>query len=130
MTTSPNKLPKTLAACADRLFKLKAEKAAAQAKVEAIDEERKALEAHLIASLPKSDATGVAGKLARVTVVSKLVPQAADWPKIHAHIKRTGSFDLLQRRLNDAAVRERWEAGNKLPGVDAFEKLTISLNKV
>ncbi len=130
MSTSPIKLPRTLAACADRIYALKALKAAAQAKVDAIDEERKALEAHLIANLPKSDALGVSGKHARVTIVSKPVPQAEDWLKIQAYIKKNGAFDLLQRRLNDAAVRERWEAGKTIPGIVAFEKTTLSINKV
>ena len=59
--------PKTIGACADRLYELKELKSEAQKVVDKIEEERKALERHVIETLPKSAALGVAGKVARVT---------------------------------------------------------------
>ena len=63
-------LPKTLAACADRLYKLKTEKAAAQAKVDALDTERKALEDHLIRNLPKGDVAALAKTIAAFSTLA------------------------------------------------------------
>lgn len=130
MPTSAIKLPRTPAAMADRLYKLKDLKREAQAKVDAIDEERKAIEAHLINVLPKDDASGIQGKLARVSLIIKDVPQVEDWDKLRKHIVKTGSWDLLQKRVSSQAVELRWEDDKQVPGVTAYPKVTISLNKV
>ena len=73
-TAAPVKFPKTLGACADRVYELRAKRLAAQKDVDAIEAEEKALKEHIINTLPKSETTGVAGKVARVTVVTKQVP--------------------------------------------------------
>lgn len=124
------KFPKTLGGCADRLYQLKELQAQAQRKVDEIDAERKALKEHVINTLPKSEATGVAGKLARVRVLPKEVPQVKDWPAFYAYAKRVNRLDLMQRRLNEKAVTELLEAGKKVAGVEVFTYVDISLTKV
>lgn len=124
------KFPKALGACADRLFTLREQRLEAQKAVDLLAAEESAIKQHIINTLPKSEASGVAGKLARVTVVTKQIPQVKDWDKLYAHVKKTGQFELLQRRLTDAAIKERWENGKKVPGVEAFNAVTVSVNKV
>jgi hypothetical protein len=63
-------------------------------------------------------------------VVTKTIPRVADWDKLYAFVKKTGSFDLLQRRLTDSAIQERWEAGKSVPGVETFNAVSVSINKV
>lgn len=124
------KFPPKMGACADRLFQLREKRLEEQKKVDAIEAEEKALKEHIIQTLPKSDASGVAGKIARVTVITKQVPQVKDWDVFYKHIKKTGEFELLQRRLTDTAIRERWDEGKKVPGVESFNALTVSINKI
>jgi hypothetical protein len=124
------KMPKTLALCADELYKTREARLVAQKAVEALESKESALKEHLINNLPKSDASGVAGKLARVTIVTKVIPQVKDWDKFYKFIKKTGSFDLMQRRLTDTAVQERWDNGKEVPGVEPFNVVKVSLNKV
>lgn len=124
------KFPKTMGACADRLYQVRELRLAEQKKVDEIEAEEKALKEHIIQNLPKSDASGVAGKIARVSVVTKIIPQVEDWDKFYAHIKKKGEFDLLQRRVSDTAVKERWDSGKQVPGVKTFNALTVSINKV
>lgn len=124
------KFPKTLGACADKLFELRNKRLAGQTLVDEVEAEEKALKVHIIDNLPKSEASGVAGKLARVTVVSREIPQVKDWDKFYKYVKKTGYFDLLQRRLTDAAIKERWECGEEVPGVEHFKVTSVSINKV
>ena len=124
------KFPKTIGACADKLYIIRQERLVQQKIVDALEEEEKALKEHIIATLPKSEAMGVAGKLARVTVVTKVVAQVKDWDAFYKYVLKTKSFDLLQRRLNDTAVKERWENKKTVAGVEPFQAVTISLNKV
>lgn len=124
------KLPKTLAACADLLYSTREQRLALKSQADELEEQEKLIKAHLIAQLPKSDASGVSGSLCRVTVVTKPVPQVADRVALQAYIKKTGSWDLLQGRLSDAAVKARWEAGKAVPGVEAFNTVSVSINKI
>jgi hypothetical protein len=124
------KLPKTLGACADQLYKTREARYELQKQVKELEALESALKAHIIETLPKSDASGVAGKLARVTVVEKITPQAADWEAVHGYIQKHNAFELLQRRLNVAAVEERLEAGEQVPGIEMFHSKTVSINKV
>jgi hypothetical protein len=129
-TEVKHKFPKTLGACADKLFELRNKRLAEQKKVDEIAAEETALKNHIIENLPKSEASGVAGKLARVTVVTKQVPQVKDWDAFYKYVKKTSSFDLMQKRLTDAAIKERWEAGKEVPGVEHFNAVSVSINKV
>ncbi len=124
------KFPKTMGACADRLYLLKTKRAEAQRVADELKAEESALKEHVIETLPKSEASGVAGKVARVTVINKEVPQVSNWDLLYKHIKKTGQFELLGRRLSATAINERWEAGKEVPGVGHFKATTISLNKI
>lgn len=124
------KFPKAMGACADHLYNLRQKRLEMQKEVDKLTAEESALKEHIINTLPKSEASGVAGKVARVSVVTKQIPQVKDWDAFYKHVKKTGQFDLLQRRLTDAAVKERWENGKEIPGVEHFNAVTVSLNKL
>lgn len=124
------KFPKAMGACADKLYELREKRRELKRQADALEEEEKALKAHIIDNLPKSEASGVSGKVARVSVVKKTVPRVEDWDKVYAFVKKNNRFDLLQRRLNDGAVAEMWEAKKQVPGVGTFEAVSVSLNKV
>jgi hypothetical protein len=62
--------------------------------------------------------------------MSKLVePVATDWPQVWAHIRSTNHFDLLHKRLANVAIKERWEAGEDIPGVGRAEVYKLSVSK-
>lgn len=137
------KEPKSLAAGADLLWQLQQKRSDAQKVADAIEAQEKAVKNWLIDNLPKSDASGVAGKLCRVTAVRKEVPRVEDWSKVYAGIvsdyqrhakkkdgQQDGAFSLLQRRLGEGAVKEMWEAGLAIDGVGKFTAVTLSVNKV
>lgn len=123
------KVPATLGECADRLFKIKGEKAKLRAEVDRLEEEEKVLNAHVIKTLPMSKAEGVTGRFGRITIVHKEVPTAEAWPKIYAYILKTKDFSIMQRRLLDSAIFERWENKQKVPGVKAFGVKKVSVTK-
>lgn len=124
------KFPKAVGACADKLYQLREERLKQQKIVDDIEAEEKALKAHIINTLPKSEASGVSGKIAKVKVETDDIPQTEDWDKVWQYIKKNNAFDLLQRRLNNAAVEERWEAGKKIPGIKTFKVVKVSCTKV
>jgi len=52
-------------------------------------------------------------------------PKANDWPLIYDYIARESAFELLHKRLSSTAIKERWENGIIIPGVEA-----VSFNKL
>lgn len=124
------KVPKTLGACADLLYTTRERRLKLQKEAAELEAQEKTIKDHIINTLPKSEASGVAGKLARVTVTTKEVPSVKDWDKLYKYIKKTGEFDLFQRRLVNDAVQERWEAGKEIPGVERFTAVSVSINKL
>lgn len=125
------RIPKSMGACADLLFDLREKRLAAQKVADDIKADETKVREHIIATLPKGD-TGASGKHHHVSVYTDPVPRIEDADRLFAHIKKTGEFDLLQRRLNDAAVKERWaDPKNKkgVPGVVPFNVVKVSLTK-
>jgi hypothetical protein len=125
------KIPKSLGACADLLYDLREKRLAAQKVVDAFATDETALKEHINENLPKGD-TGASGKHHHISVYTDPVPRIEDPDALYAHIKKTGDFDLLQRRLNNAAVKERWDdPKNKkgVPGVGTFNVVKVSLTK-
>lgn len=137
MATKPVtfKVPKTLAACADLLYTTQQKRFALNKEVETLASQEYALREHLIQNLPKSDATGVAGSVARASISVKEIVQVSNWDGIHAYILKNGKkdpgvFSLFQRRIGDKAAKELLESGVKIPGVEMMDVKTVSLNKV
>jgi len=126
-------IPKSIAAAADLYFQTREARLTLQRQADATQEFENELKEHLIAAIPKSDATGIAGKLCRVSVVTKPKPIVEDWEAFYAHVAKNrtkGSFALMNRAVNAKAIQEIWDAGKKVPGVGTFNAVTLSVNKI
>lgn len=136
------KLPKSLGACADLYHDRREERLAANKDVEAMKAEETAIANHIIDNLDKSS-SGAIGKRYKAVVVTQDIYQVEDWEKFYAHIKKTGEFDLLNRAVNQAAVKARVEAQTRPsgkrgenwkpklpPGMVRFPATKLSVTKV
>jgi hypothetical protein len=119
-----------LAEAADKLYTIREHRLALQRQVDELQKEETALREDLIANISKSDALGVSGKLVRVTVVTKPKPSLKSWDDLIAYCRRRGAWDLIQHRISDDAVKQRWADGKEVPGVESFNVVTLSMNKV
>lgn len=124
------KIPKRIGDVADLLYRTRAARLAKKKEMEDLQAQETALKNHLIDTLPKSEASGVAGKAARVQILMKQRVGVEDWDKFYAYIKKTGSFELLQRRPSEAAIKERWEGKKTVPGVAAEAYVDVSVTKI
>lgn len=88
------------------------------------------LEKWFIQTLPDSEATGIAGQVARVQIKHKERPSVVNWDKVYDHIRKSKEFELLNRAVNAKAVKERWEAGKQVPGIEKFAYKDVSVTKV
>jgi len=124
------RLPKTIGGTIDAMFKNRQTQQEIGKQLSAAKEDYKALENHAFENFAKDNLEGGRGKLAQASISRKVVPQVEDWDTLYKYISRTKSFDLLQKRLSTMAVNQRWDDKKKVPGVDSFTKISISLTKV
>jgi len=122
-------LPESVGLSADLYADVRALRLAMQKEVDAVAEREKEIKAHIIDNLSKSEDTGAAGHRFRAQIKKKEVPKADDWDAIKAFIVKHDRFDLLQRRLNNKAIAEMWEAGQTVDGVGTFSSLDVSITK-
>jgi seryl-tRNA synthetase len=132
MTTEKKiRLPRAMGKCADKLYEVRQKRLALQKEVDALKAEETAIKNHIINKLPKSQASGIAGSLARATVITKEQPQVKDQEAFRKYMNRTKRFDLANNLQPSApAIRDMWEEGKDIPGVEKFNVVTVSLNKV
>lgn len=143
LKTKALKLPKSLGACADLYHDTREKRLAEDKKVKEIKADETAIANHIIDNLEKSNEGGAVGKRYKAIVKTDDAYTVEDWDKFYAYIKKTGEFDLLNRALNQAAVKERvamqdrpsgkkgenWKP--KLPpGVGRFSIVKLSVTKV
>lgn len=121
--------PKTLGACIDALYTLREERRVIEAKAKLVHEKEAELEKHLLDTFSKTDLDGAKGKKATAGVSRNTVPSVKDWDKLYAYVKKTGAWDMLQRRVSATAYRERLDAKKVVPGVEPFEVIKLSLQK-
>lgn len=126
----PSWIPKSMAACADMMYDLDREFDRQKAVLDKIGERCTQMEDHIIMTLPASDATGIQGKKLRVSIGKRinavLKEGASGWNVLTAYVKKTGQFDLLNKSINQAAIKERWENKKVVPGVTTFTKKTLN----
>jgi hypothetical protein len=113
---------------ATKLFALKARAAGERAKVKATNEEIDRLEAELLGQLtafpePERRIRCASGDIAAVW---KSRATLEDNAAFRDFVLRTKALDLFENRVSQAAVRERWEAGDKVPGVARQDYLDLS----
>jgi hypothetical protein len=123
------KLPATLAGCADMLYLKRAERLEKQKEVDEIAKHEGMLRDYIIDHLPKSQATGITGKVANARIELKKVPQIKDKIALQKYIMKNDRFDLLQNRISETAVLEMWADNKTVPGVEAFNVVKVSCTK-
>lgn len=117
-----------LAALADDYNTMRQERLALQHKVDKMKEVENKFRTQLLDQLTPT-LTSVGGETCVITRVEKNEPVADDWSLIQQHVVTTGEFDLLYRRINPKAVRERWDQGLKVPGIITFPAITLSIRR-
>ncbi len=116
------------AALVDQYIAKRTERLLADKVAKKLAEEESVLKKALIDICLKAGAKALGGTKGVVNYERDNKPTVVDWDKLYEYITEHGAFELLQRRLGETAVTERWEDGVTVPGVSTFpvDKLTIS----
>jgi hypothetical protein len=117
-----------LAELADEYFLLRQERLEEQKYVDKLEEKEKKLKQYLMDAFLETKSTAIGGRLVEISVVEKVEPTVENYDALYKHVQATGEFDLLYRRVNAAAVKERWQLHEKVPGVVGFPVQSLSMH--
>ena len=121
--------PKTIGACIDLCYDLRAKRLEIEKKADTLKEEQKGLEEHIIQTFDKTDIDGAKGSKATAAITRTTVPSIIDYAAFAAYILKTKQLDLLERRASKSACQARWDDKVVVPGVEPFVKIGLSLTK-
>jgi hypothetical protein len=127
-TGSP--MPASVGLSADLYSEVRELRLAMQKIVDDVKGRESEIKEHIINNLSKSSDTGAAGKRYRAQIVTKEVPTLKDWEALTKFIAANNRFDLLHKRVADTAVKDMWEAGVAVPGVEKFRATDVSITKI
>jgi hypothetical protein len=111
----------------DKLYELREAKRKLNEQIEKIEADYADVEEQLMAKLEAEGTNKGTGAKATCSITHNVVGNVTDWDKVHAFIKKTGYTHLYRKQLNDASVRELFEAGKKVPGCEPFTKKRLNL---
>lgn len=115
-------------ALVDAYILKRAERLTADKVAEKLKKEETELQKALIDICIKGGAKALGGSKGVVNYERTNKPTVTDWEKLYQYIREHNAFELLQRRLGEGAVTERWDDDITIPGVGTWpvDKLTIS----
>lgn len=123
-------MPASIGLCADQFSEVRELRLAMQKIVDNVKAREDELKEHIIQNLSKSDDTGAAGKKYRAQIVRKAVPTLKDWDAFTRFVAESKRFDLIHKRVADKTVKDMWEAGEAVPGVEKFNVVDVSITKI
>jgi hypothetical protein len=123
-------VPEGLGAMADEYSEVRNERLRIEKEAAGVKARESELYNIIMSVLDESTDTGASGQTYRVQRIEKERQNVKDWPAFWSYIQQHGAFELLQKRLNDKAVREMVEGGEALPGIEAEMVATLSFTKV
>lgn len=112
----------------DRLYERRASRLELEKSVEVAKKREQELHGEILAEFGQLGLSSARGVLATATRTTPRVPMLDDWVVLTRYVKRTGAFELLQRRLGQGAILERLDAGKTVPGIriETVVKLTLT----
>lgn len=123
------KWPKTIGDCVDMLYKLREGRIDVAKQVDTLKSREELLRQHILDTFKKADIEGARGKLATCSIIPSTVAHIEDYEKFKKWlIKNPDEWDLIQKRINDKAFKDRIENGKRIPGLKRydFNKLSVT----
>lgn len=120
----------TLGAATDKMWALREEKRLLAVEEKRINGELTALETVIFDLMDAQDTRKAEGKKAGISIGEATVGNVEDWDAFWPYIVKNKYFHLVQKRVSDPGLRELWEKGKTVPGVQPFTKRTLSVRSL
>lgn len=111
----------------DAIWQMREAKRDLEAKAKKISAEIEAAEDSLLARLDEEKMDKATGSKATVSISKVDKGNILDWDELCKYVKKTGAFQVFQRRLSDPAVRELFTKGKNVPGVEIYTARKLNI---
>lgn len=121
-----------LGALGDSIYDKADEIVLANAKVKALEVEKRGLEERLLNEMTAAGTAIVRGVKSTVTITESVRPQIADFEAFEKFVLRKKALYLFERRVAAVAYREMKESmkGKAVPGISEFVQQKLSVRKL
>lgn len=123
-------MPKTLGNAADAYRTTQQQRLQLKRLVDQVHSEELQLQENVVNLMRAAKVETCSGKIGKVSLSTEYVGNAKDWKKIFAYLVKTKQWDIIQRRLNNGALRLRWDKGVNIPGIERVGITKVSCTKV
>lgn len=113
----------------ERLGQLRDERKELEKQAEALKKQERELEDEVLRSFRAGDLESVQTAHYAAGRQVAVKPSVHDWDAFYDYIWRSGDPSLLQKRPGEGAIKERWDQGEEVPGVEPFHKVSLYLRK-
>ena len=111
----------------DAFWDVKNMRLAADKEAKRLKTQESMAEARLIECMLRQEISAVGGKNVIFTMGAPTQePAVTDWQAFWSFIKEVDDMSLFEKRPGRAAIKERWEAGQTIPGVSKFPVYKLS----
>jgi len=116
-----------LGALADAWWAAKTKRLAADKVANLLKTEEARLDASIIDQMLRQQISSIGGATVIVSLPTPTMePAVKDWPAFWEFMKQQDDMSLLSRHLGRAAIKERWAAGQEIPGIAQFPVYKLS----
>ena len=119
----------TLGAMIDHLYELRNSRILLDRESKELKEQETALKTFIIDKLKQDGSEGNRGQLATCSIIRSREAAVLDWQAYMKFLAGEEAWELVQQRVSITALRERWDAGQEIPGVEMYEKEDLSVAK-
>ena len=130
MVTKAISFPKSIGASIDLLYTLRANRLEEEKKIEVLKNQESSLKQHIMSNFAKSELDGAKGKVASASIKRSTQGEVTDWEIYLKWIVKQKAYGCVQKRVGITALREYWDEGKTVPGVERVEVEDLSLTKV
>ena len=101
----------------DRKKSIKTQMEKLNSELKGLREQENDIDLQLLKKLDSEGLKKTANEVASVSIKEETVPDVHDWDALYEHIKQTGDFSLIQRRVSSTAYSELLKLGENVPGL-------------
>ena len=98
---------------------------------DALKDKLERLEAHMLAGLVSTNQMRASTAAGTVFRQVDFIPRVDDWEAFYEHIRSTGNFDLIERRVGKNAVKRFMDTHSDMtpPGVSVMREWKVGVRK-
>lgn len=111
----------------NKYVETKALKESLNEQIKTCNEKMASTQADIMEQMATAGITKAASDKASCTMREVTHPAIEDWAAFYKHVAATGQFELLHKRLSSTAFKERWEAGEVVPGTSSTKLWELSV---